>query len=323
MSRPASLDGRQWRQVALLTLGALALYLTLRALPTGTNLHQLDFTVTGTGALELCDPANPQFVPVVAARSPVTLTVTPQPGDDYRFLLHLATSSGKPIGPAELLEVHTRKLHLLIVDPKLGDYQHVHPEPTANIGEWSFTFAPAFTTTYRVFADFTPIATGRSLYASADIGGTGPADSTGGPAARDTPPAWPAETWRAERDGFVFQLKPSVQPIRAGQPVDLNFILARTDGGPVIMEPVMGAFAHLVTFDAARSGFAHLHPDPANAANLSVTSAPSAASGTTAVTNPHLAFKLTIPSPGPYVIWAQVKLDGHERFVPFWFEVAP
>ena len=26
------------------------------------------------------------------------------------------------------------------------------------------------------------------------------------------------------------------------------------------LEPVMGAFAHLVTFDEALSGFAHLHP---------------------------------------------------------------
>ena len=177
-----------------------------------------------------------------------------------------------------------------------------------------------------MFADFTPSATGSSLYASADIAVTEPADATGTASeARGRLPEWPAETWRAGRDGVVFQLTPSAQPIHAGQPVDLNFTLTHTDGGLVALEPVMGAFAHLVTFDAARSGFAHLHPDPANATNLAAAavSAPSALSGATATTNPHLAFKLTIPSPGHYVIWAQVKLGGRERFVPFWFEVAP
>ena len=38
-------------------------------------------------------------------------------------------------------------------------------------------------------------------------------------------------------------------------------------------------------------------------------------------TNPMLEFKITIPSPGRYVIWAQVNLGGRELFVPFWFDV--
>jgi hypothetical protein len=33
--------------------------------------------------------------------------------------------------------------------------------------------------------------------------------------------------------------------------------------------------------------------------------------------NPVLNFKLTIPSAGRYVVWAQVNLDGSETFVPF------
>lgn len=76
------------------------------------------------------------------------------------------------------------------------------------------------------------------------------------------------------------------------------------------MEPVMGAYAHLVAFDAARSGFAHLHP---NETDLSRALNP---------TRPQLTFKLTIPRIGRYVIWAQVNLGGTEMFVPFWFDVA-
>ncbi len=318
MSAPAArIAATQWRQAAWITLGAAALYLALRALPTGTNLHQLDFRVTGAGALEMCDPANPQFVPVVAARSPVAMTVAPQPGGgDNHFLVRLATSSGKPIGPAELMEVHTRRLHLLIVDDTLGDYQHVHPEPTANPGEWSFAFAPTRATVYRVFADFTPIVTGRSLYASADITAVATAllATRASPARASTEfggNTAPQPSWEIERDGLHFVLTPSVQPLRAGQAIDLTFTVSRSDGAPVVLEPVMGAFAHLVAFDSERSGFAHLHPNQANSLAPSDT------------TRPRLAFKLTLPKAGRYVIWAQVRPGGRETFVPFWFEVMP
>jgi hypothetical protein len=62
-----------------------------------------------------------------------------------------------------------------------------------------------------------------------------------------------------------------------------------------------------VAIDAARSGFAHLHPvdsrlDPAKPAGV-------------------LNFKLTIPRSGRYVIWAQVNERGRDLFVPFWFKV--
>ncbi len=317
----ATTDVKPWRHAALITLGAAALYLALRALPTGTNLHSGDFRVAGAGALELCDPANPQFVPVVAARSPVTMTVAPQPeAGANHFLVRLATSTGKPIGPAELLEVHTRKLHLLIVDDTLGDYQHVHPEPTRNPGEWAFAFAPMRTAAYRVFADFTPVVTGRSLYAGADIAVT--AARRGAAQAGESTPAWPAETWRTERDGFVFQLTPAARPVRAGQPEDLVFNVARSDGEATTLEPVMGALAHLVAFDSERGGFAHLHPNPTNATGASEPKL-TAPAATPNAAGESLAFKLTIPRAGRYVIWAQVKLAGREVFAPFWFEVAP
>jgi hypothetical protein len=365
-----SVTAAPWRQAALITLGAAAIYVGMRALPTGVNLHAGDFRVAGVGALELCDPANPQFVPVVTARSPVTMTVAPAPGGGGRFLLRLATSTDKPVGPAELLEVHTRKLHLLIVDPTLADYQHVHPEPTANVGEWGFAFAPRLGGTYRVFADFTPVVTGRSLYASADLAVDEtrverdvPARSVGaeanvapivGPESAPSPSrstqlgadhathlsgvsaanaglAWPAETWRAERDGLVFQLVPSARPVRAGQAADFAFTIARSDGGPAALELVMGALAHLVAFDSERGGFAHLHPYSQDAAQSPAlgavgdraTPGVSAHGLTPGTAGAPLAFRLTIPSAGRYVIWAQVKIGGREVFAPFWFEVAP
>lgn len=290
-------------QVAGITLAAIALYAGFRALPTGTNLHQVDFNTQGKGMVELCDPSNPQFVAVTTARSPVTMAlrgdIPAVPGRESRLVLALTTSTGKPVGPGSLLVQHTRKLHLLVVDPTLRDYQHLHPEPGETEGEWVFSFTPRLAGTYRVFADFVPVPTGRSLYAGAEL-----------PVAGEVAVNTNILSWDAEVDGYRFHLAPSA-PIRAGKPADLAFTVARDAGGAVPMEPVMGAFAHLVAFDLARVGFAHLHP-----VEIGLKPFPDPA-------KPLLDFKITIPDPGVYVIWAQVKLAGREVFAPFWFEVAP
>jgi hypothetical protein len=292
-------------QFLVITAVAVALYVFVRLLPTGSNLNHMDFRMEGKGALEFCDPANPQFIPVVAVRSPVVVTLQPdrEPARDQavKFTLKLATASGKPVGPADLLVAHTRKLHLLVVDPTLNDYQHVHPEPGRRDGEWVFTLAPQRAGTYRVFADFTPAATQRGLYASADF-------TVPGPVAKVT--REPNTT--AQLAGFQFEL---VLPtaLQAGKVADLKFRIESQgrEKVPVPLQPVMGAFAHLVAFDDARSGFAHLHPNETDLARP-----PDAL-------RPELTFKVTIPAPGRYVIWAQVNLAGSELFVPFWVDVMP
>ena len=302
-SESPRLERVQARQIAFITAVALALYVAVRLLPTGTNLNHMDFRVEGKGALEFCDPANPQFIPVVAARSPVVMELKPDadPAVDrrVRFTLRLRTASGKGIAPEDLLVAHTRKLHLLVVDPTLSDYQHIHPEPGRRAGEWVFTLTPGRPGLYRVFADFTPVVTARGLYASADFVVPGAVAQVSRSA---------STTWQS--GGFIFEL---VVPdaFRAGQPAELRFRI-ESQGAvkePVPLQPVMGAFSHLVAFDEARSGFAHLHPT-----QVDLTKPPDAV-------HPELNFKVTIPQPGRYVIWAQVNLGGAESFAPFWVDV--
>jgi len=290
----------QVRQVAWITAGAIAVFLFFRWLPTGTDLSHMDFRVDATNSIEFCDPANPQFIPVVAVASPIAMdvrTATPATaGELVRATATLRTSGGKPIGPNDLLVVHTERLHLLIADPSLADYQHVHPRPGRTAGEWEFEFAPQKGGVYRVFADFTPAATSRGLYASADLSVAGEGtDARAGEGAGET--------------GYVFTLKPATEAMVARVPMDLRFEVVRADGGAVPLEPVMDAYAHLVAFDEARSGFAHLHPVEADPAWK-----PDAV-------RPVLNFKITIPTAGRYVVWAQVNLGGREEFVPFWFDV--
>ena len=291
---------RPGRQIAMITLVAIAIFWGMLLLPTGTNLSHMDFRVNAKNSIEFCDPLNPQFIPVVAVRSPVVMTLAtaamPAAGPAVSGVVMLRTASGKGVVPEDLLVTHTEMLHLLIVDPTLTDYQHVHPKPAKKPGEWNFSYTPRLAGTYRIFSDFTPAATGRGLYSSVDLVVRGVlTDST--PDLRGG--------GRIEREGLVFTLQTAPQPVRAGQPADLRFAIERATGGAVALEPVMRAFAHLVAFDEARSGFAHLHP-----AELDLLKPPDA-------TKPVLNFKLTIPRAGRYVVWAQIKVAGRESFVPF------
>lgn len=291
-----------WRQIGLITAAALALYLGFRMIPVGGELNHMDFRVAEKGAIEFCDPSNPQFVPVVAVKSPVALTLTPEgkveAGRSTTFTLTMRTSAGKPIESKDLLVAHTRKLHLLVVDPTLQDYQHLHPESTQAPGQWRFTLTPRRSGLYRIFADFTPAATGRGLYASVDVevAGATPTD--------DAPPALVHTA-----NGCRFSLEHTY--LKARKSAELTFRVATEQGGEVGLEPIMGAFAHLVAFDEARSGFAHLHPDQSDLRR------PPAA------VNPALTFKVTIPQAGRYIVWAQVQIAGREHFAPFAITVNP
>jgi len=307
---PLSRPPFAWGQFFALTAGAAAVFALLRLIPTGSDLNHMDFRVDAKGgqAIEFCDPLNPQFIPVVAVKSPVVMEVAPAvppvAGRAVAAVVTLKTARGKAIGPEDLQVTHTRRLHLLAVDPTLADYQHLHPEPGARPGEWAFTFTPTRPGTYRIFADFTPTATGRGLYASADVAVSGESGAAAAPA-----PMPVAAGEALTRDGHRFALTVRPAPARPSQPLDLRFGVERTDGAAFALGEVMDAFAHLVAFDAERSGFAHLHPVVTGPAR------PGPAPRT------ELDFKLTIPRAGRYTIWAQLSLGGREVFVPFQLEV--
>jgi hypothetical protein len=302
---PANLSRRQILQIAGLTTAALALFWGVRRLPTGTHLSHMDFRLTGPNLIESCDPANPAFIPVVAVRSPVEMRLLPDGptavGHESYFRLRLATTSGKTIGPRDLLVSHTEKLHLLIVDPSLRDYQHLHPAPTREEGTWTFVVTPHAAGNYRVFADFVPAATGRGLYAFADFAVPGVPN----------PPMENGATV-TEREGYRWAIGMEPATLRAGRVARLRLTVeALASGQPVVLEPVMGASAHVVAFDLARSGFAHLHP---LAVDPLVPLDP---------VHPQLDFQVQIPQAGTYVLWAQVRIGGRDRFAPFTAQVAP
>jgi len=300
---PGPLSSTQRVQIVLLTVGALVIYALFRWMPTGTNLAHGDFRLEGENVLEFCDPASPQFLPVTTARSPVQFAVFPETAavaENVEFTFNLATSTGKPITPVDLLLSHTEKLHLMLVDPSLTDYQHIHPTPGGVPGEWHVSFAPKYAGTYRIFADFMPAATARGLYASVDVEVPG------------TPEPLKQNLNLVHREGaYTFELSMDDGRVRARESTDLTLRIRHDDGAAVGLGEIMGSFAHLVAIDEQRSGFAHLHPQETD---LAAPPDPY---------EPDLHFNITIPNPGQFVIWAQLILNGRELMMPFWFEVEP
>lgn len=308
---PAVLPSRRAvRQTLVITVIAVVAYVGIRNLPVDSGaLHYDDFGAGQGGPLEFCEPGGPQFVPVDRVRSPVVMTLRTEAagalraGAAARLTVALTSASGKPVTEADLLVVHTQKLHLLVIDPALEDYQHLHPVATTVAGEYAVEFTPRRAGEYRVFADFTPRPTGRALYAGArlEVAATGDAGATA--VSRPTD-----ETREVVVDGFRFALALDREPPRINELAELRLSVLRPDGAPAALDEIMGARAHVVAFDLGRTGFAHLHPMPA--AGGESAGAP-------------LRFQLSLADPGTYRLWAQVKIDGRERFAPFTLSVRP
>lgn len=307
----AAASRRRLLQSLGITAGAIAAFVVIRSLPIDRGeLHYDDFGAGQPGALEFCEPGGPQFVPVDRVRSPVDMVLRTDPSGPLRLnepvalTARLTAASGKPVTADDLLIVHTRKLHLLVVDPSLDDYQHLHPEATAVPGEFVVEFRPRRAGEYRVFADFTPRATGRALYAGSQllVGGPG-AEPTGVAAATD-------ETRVSVVDGYRFTLELDPDPARASELTELRLRVSDRDGAPAMLEEIMGAQAHVVAFDRDRTGFAHLHPAPPE-------------SGDGAAAQAFLRFRMSLSVPGTYRLWAQVRIGGREIFAPFSVRLKP
>lgn len=210
-------------------------------------------------------------------------------------VIRLTGRDGKPVTPDDLKVAHTEKLHLLIVDETLTDYHHEHPVAAGKPGEYRFDFQPRFGGTYHVWADVVPTATGKQEYSKTTM-------QIGGPSATRTQ----AINTTAESDGFRFEMSfEKAEPLRAGQ-ATLATVKATKDGREFTqLEPVMGAFAHMVAFPADLASVAHVHPmgkEPEKATERG---------------GPMLSFHIAPEKPGYHKIFLQTQIGGRENYASF------
>lgn len=225
-----------------------------------------------------------------------------QPGVKAFAVLHLRRTNGAPVMLADLIETHTKKIHLLIVDQSLTDYHHEHPRPTATPGDYFFSFTPQKPGPYLAWADLRPLPLGLQEYERATIAGAGPPEPTKDRKTRLS----------AEVEGFHFQLILEKPAIKVGQPVGAKLRITKADGTPYReLQPVMGAFAHLVGFNEDHETVLHLHPSGAPLENDDARG------------GPELAFQIYAPKAGFTRLFAQVQIEGRQVFAPFNLTILP
>ncbi len=211
-------------------------------------------------------------------------------------------ASGKPMGADAMAVAHTKKLHLLIVDASLTDYQHIHPQPDlAKPGSWRFDFAPRFGRTYKVWADATR-PNGSQEYVKADlVAGTQPA-----------PKPDAAVVTKAVMDGLTFSLSFS-GPLKVGEAAQGTIgITDNKTGQPFAgLQPIMGAFGHIVAFAGDWNAIEHVHPIGAE------PKVESARGG------PVIRFHIKPEQAGTLKLFGQIRANWRETIVPFTQNVQP
>lgn len=223
-------------------------------------------------------------------------------GKTSEMILSLKTKDGKPVPLSELEVVHMEPIHLLIVDPSLSDYHHIHPKAAADPGTYAFSFTPKKGGTYNVYSDLHPKPDMIQEYSFSTI------EVPGAPAGQ----VEKADNREFTADGYTFKLAFDDPNLVQGKATGATVMVAGADGQPFNkLEPVMGAFAHMVGFSQDRQNVAHIHPlgkEPETTEERG---------------GPELKFHVGLPQPGYHVLYVQVQINGKDVFAPFGVEVAP
>lgn len=202
----------------------------------------------------------------------------------YKFQL-IDTETNKLVSDSDLSIAHEKKLHLVIYDSSLNEFQHIHPEFYGN--SWSVTAQFLVNGEYWVWAQGELAADGTEFSTSSKL------SVSGGVAAWPTPPA--LSDMRSGQSG-VSKINLSSNKVTAGKMAMLDLNMTRTDGSNPQLSPYMGAFAHVIATPDDGDSLIHVHP---------VSTGQSKG-----------MLHATFPSAGLYRLWIQFIDDGNLKVIP-------
>lgn len=212
----------------------------------------------------------------------------------------ISKESNKPLLPSEIEITHTEKIHLLVFDQTLTDYQHIHPTSTNKPGIYQFEWTPKEASQYRAWVDLTPLCTNQQEYIMADLG-----DLSKSPQKVDKILNLTYSVG-GRIDKLYFSLSFDTQELMKGKAAMGKILVKDSQGHPFTqLEPVMGAFSHIVAMNEDFETIAHVHP-------MGVEPSKDSDRG-----GPELDFHFEPKKPGFWKIWVQVKAYGKELFIPF------
>lgn len=219
-------------------------------------------------------------------------------GREKQIFIEMTTNKdGKPVLLDELKEVHTQKIHLLVIDDVLQDYSHLHPKATSKPGIYEFDWNPTKNDgAYQAWVDIVPKNTNAQEYIIVKLPTTKKSKSTINRIVSN----------KCIVNGLTFQLSFDNSNLQAGKPTMGKIDIADANGNPVTnLEPVMGAYAHIVGFSDDLKSVVHIHPmgeEPFKSSDKG---------------GPVLRFHLEPVKAGFVKLFAQVKVNGKELFAPF------
>lgn len=209
----------------------------------------------------------------------------------------LLDEAGRAVGIEALKIVHTKKMHGLLLDATLQQFHHVHPEPTHTKGTYQFSFTPR-ATAYRFYANLTDTKQGIDRYIPLDIGVQ----------TKTTPPVIHTKN-KVMAQGYHFTW--NADPLRAGGATMVAIEVRDDMDKPVkTLQPVLGAFAHMIGFSADRNTVVHVHPLGEEPASVD------------ALSGSVLRFHVVTEQAGDMIFYLQVRINGKDIFVPFGQKVA-
>lgn len=204
----------------------------------------------------------------------------------------LNIEDGTPISDEKLVTVNSQKVHLLIIDPTFTDFQNVFPKPLTTPYAYNFTFTPKFTSGYRVWADITPLSTGKQEFLSGWLGD------------KERPNIGRRTSYSVTTKGYNFSLSFDKNP-KVGQISSGKIQITGYDNQPVKIQPYTVLPSYIVGFYGDFNHAVNIHQS--NPMHINYMDA----------TNSDIKFRFQPQYPGFIKIFAQITLDNKEISVPF------
>lgn len=192
--------------------------------------------------------------------------------------------TSKPISEVDLIETHTKILHLVVYDASLNEFNHVHPE--FNGTSWTVELNLPVNGAYKVWAQGKTLKGNEFSVSKSIVVVNGeneiPVSSLG--------------DIRFGTDGAT-QVELSNISLKAGKMAMIDFMVTRTDGTVPNLSPYLGAFAHVIATQLNGGDLIHVHPMEGNGPNMGMLHA-------------------TFPTAGEYRLWIQFVDDGVLKTIP-------
>lgn len=210
------------------------------------------------------------------------------------FTLHFQLlQNHKALGLSQLNEVHTKKIHVLVIDASLQDYHHLHPVMDTKSKTFIVHFTPKKPGSYQMWVDITPLKTKQQTFLMAHLGSEG-----------NIEPITGKQVLNTTLSPYQFKLHLDGTP-SPDQEIMANILVSKNGKPYTKLEPIMGAFAHLVGFYGDHATMVHVHPMGKVPSKQHPRGGPS------------LMFHLMFQKPGFVKLFAQFRIAGHDVYVPF------